>query len=200
MDEGNEPRVATISRTTTETDIELTLNLDGDGRLDGTTGVGFFDHMLALLVKHGGMGMKLDCTGDLHVDAHHSVEDVAICLGRALVDALGDKRGIARYGVAYVPMDESLARCVVDLSGRAWCALDADLKAERIGDFDVELAWEFFRTLSSEGRMNLHLDVLRSGNTHHALEACFKALGRALAQAGTVVDASGDVPSTKGSL
>ena len=196
-----EPREAEIERTTGETDVRISLGLDGDGTLHGSTGVGFFDHMLELLARHGRLSLKLDCTGDLHVDSHHTVEDVGICLGRALLEALGDKKGVNRYGLAYVPMDECLARCVVDLSGRASYQMNADLGAERVGDLEVELVWEFFRALSTEGRFNLHLDLLRTGNAHHAVEACFKAVGRALAQA-SMVDPTGDdtVPSTKGVL
>ena len=201
MGDQTSARKAAIHRRTGETDIELTLDLDGDGAMDGTTGIGFFDHMLALFAKHGHMRIEIACTGDLHVDNHHTVEDVGICLGQALVEALGEKKGIARYGTAYVPMDECLARAVVDLSGRASCVANAEVAAERVGEFEVELAWEFFRVVAMNGRLNLHVDLLRSGNAHHAVEACFKAVAKALREAcaleGTRAD---EVPSTKGVL
>ena len=201
MADENTDRTAKIHRTTGETDIELTLTLDGAGAVSGTTGIGFFDHMLVLFARHGKMTVELDCTGDLHVDAHHTVEDVGICLGQALLDALGEKRGIRRYGSAYVPMDECLARAVVDLSGRAYCLVNAEIGCERVGDFEVALAWEFLRALADNGRFNLHLDLLRGGNAHHALEACFKAVARALAEAASVDPArAADIPSTKGVL
>jgi imidazoleglycerol-phosphate dehydratase len=201
MNEETTRRKASVQRTTAETDIRLDLALNGDAGLDGTTGIGFFDHMLNLFARHGGLALKLDCDGDLHVDGHHTVEDIGICLGNALAEALGDKRGINRYGMAYVPMDECLARCVIDLSGRAYLRIGAEVTAERVGDFDVQLAWEFFRAFSSQGRFNLHIDLLESGNAHHALEACFKATGRALKAACAIDPASsGSVPSTKGVL
>jgi len=200
MSKENSLRTAEVRRTTAETDIRLTLALDSEGAFTGTTGIGFFDHMLALFAAHGRMTLNVDCSGDLHVDGHHTVEDVGVCLGQALADALGEKKGIHRYGVAYVPMDESLARAVVDLSGRAHCVAVAEVAMHRLGDFDVELAWEFFRALSNVGKFNLHLDLLRSGNTHHAVEACFKAVARALAEACAVDSAREDVPSTKGVL
>lgn len=194
-------RTAKIHRTTTETDIRLVLTLDGAGTLTGATGAGFFDHMLALFAKHGRMSLELQATGDLHVDAHHTVEDVGICLGLALSEALGQKKGIARYGAAYVPMDECLARAVVDLSGRACCVINADVASERVGDFEVALAWEFFRALAMNGRFNLQLDLLRGGNAHHAVEACFKAVARGIRQASARDDSRYDeVPSTKGVL
>jgi len=193
-------RKAEIRRTTAETDIALSLELDGPGTLTGTSGIGFFDHMLALFARHGRMAIGLTCSGDLRVDGHHTVEDVGICLGKALAEALGEKRGIARYGVAHVPMDECLARAVVDLSGRAHCTIEAALAIERVGDLDVELAWEFFRALARSARLTLHLDLLRGGNAHHAVEACFKATARALAQACALDPAIEGVPSTKGLL
>jgi len=201
MAEETGQRTANVHRTTGETDIELVLMLDGKGALSGTTGIGFFDHMLGLFAKHGGMSIELDCTGDLHVDGHHTVEDVGICLGRALADSLGEKKGIRRYGMAYVPMDECLARAVVDLSGRGHSVISAEIAAERVGDLEVDLAWEFFRALAANARLNLHLDLLRSGNAHHAVEACFKAVARALAEAVAIDPARAEeVPSTKGVL
>ncbi len=193
-------RKADIQRSTSETNIQLSLDLDGDGSYTGATGIGFFDHMLTLFARHGRVSLSIECVGDLDVDGHHTVEDVAICLGTCLVDALGDKRGIARYGTAYVPMDECLARSVVDLSGRAAFECDAALAVQKVGDFDGELAWEFFAALSRVGAFNLHLDLLRGGNAHHAIEACFKAVARSLAVAMIVEDASAGVPSTKGVL
>ena len=195
-----ETRTAVIERTTGETDIRIELALDGAGTMTGATGVGFFDHMLTLFAKHGGLTLGVQATGDLHVDAHHLVEDMGICLGRAVLEAVGDKRGIARYGMAYVPMDECLARCVLDLSGRPWCVIEAETQRDKVGEFDVELAWEFFRAFANEGRMNLHLDLLRGGNTHHALEACFKATARALRVAVKRESGSDEIPSTKGIL
>jgi imidazoleglycerol-phosphate dehydratase len=194
-------RTGKVRRATAETDIELTLTLNGAPSVSGTTGIGFFDHMLGLFARHGGMTVGLNCRGDLHVDAHHTVEDVGICLGRALVEALGEKKGIRRYGLAYVPMDECLARAVVDLSGRGFCLINVELGCERVGDFEVALAWVFFRALADNGRFNLHLDLLRGGNAHHAVEACFKAVARALAEAASVDPSRGEqVPSTKGVL
>ena len=193
-------RTGVIERTTGETQIRLSLDLDGNGTMTGETGVGFFDHMLQLFTKHGRFSLTIEASGDLHVDAHHLVEDTGICLGKALLEAVGDKRGIARYGFAYVPMDECLARCVLDLSGRPWCVIDAEVNRDKVGDFDTELAWEFFRAFTNEGRLNLHLDLLRSGNAHHALEACFKAVARALRVAVTIEGDNNEIPSTKGVL
>lgn len=200
MTDKSASRSATISRTTSETDIRLSLTLGMLGKLTGGTGIGFFDHMLTLFARHGGMDLSIECVGDLHVDAHHTVEDTAICLGKALQQALGDKRGISRYGTAYVPMDECLARAVIDLSGRTYFALDAPVESEKIGDFDTELAWEFFATFSRAGAMNLHLDLIRSGNAHHSVEACFKAVARAVRTAVAVDDSDDTVPSTKGTI
>ncbi len=200
MSDEKRARSATIERTTGETDISLTIDLDGPASLTGRTGVGFFDHMLALFARHGRMSLDVRCTGDLHVDGHHTVEDIGICLGQALGGALGDKSGIARYGLAYVPMDECLARAVVDLSGRTCCVIDAEVAADQVGEFDVELAWEFFEALARSGRLNLHVDLLRSGNAHHSIEACFKAVARSLAQACAIDPEATGVPSTKGIL
>ena len=190
-------RTSTINRKTSETDISLTLSLDG-GASDISTGLGFFDHMLAQLTRHGGLGLTLKCTGDLEVDGHHTVEDVGLALGEALRAALGGKRGIERYGQAIVPMDEALILCAVDLSGRPCLRYTADIPAGRVGDFDTELAREFMQALCSAGMFALHIRQLDGVNSHHIIEGMFKALARALRQA---VAITGDaLPSTKGVL
>ena len=190
-------RTSTINRKTSETDISLTLSLDG-GASDISTGLGFFDHMLAQLTRHGGLGLTLKCAGDLEVDGHHTVEDVGLALGEALRAALGDKRGIERYGQAIVPMDEALILCAVDLSGRPCLRYTADIPAGRVGDFDTELAREFMQALCSAGMFALHIRQLDGVNSHHIMEGMFKALARALRQA---VAITGDaLPSTKGVL
>ena len=191
-------RTATIPRSTAETTIRLTLSLDG-GETAIRTGLGYFDHMLHQLAKHGGLGLQLEAEGDLHVDSHHLVEDVALCLGDALREALGDRRGIARWGEAHIPMDETLARVVVDLSGRPYCVFQAELPKLIFGDgFQVEMVREFFIALAMRGQLNLHAALLYGENTHHQVEALFKGLACALKQAVLV---EGDaVPSTKGSL
>ncbi|HRU22762.1 MAG TPA: imidazoleglycerol-phosphate dehydratase HisB [Candidatus Latescibacteria bacterium] len=194
-------RSAEVHRSTKETNVRIVLSLEGNGVFHGSTSIGFFDHMLTLFARHGGMSLSLDCKGDTQVDGHHTVEDVGIVLGTAIAQALGEKRGIRRYAAAFVPMDESLARVVVDLSGRPYCVIGAELTPAKIGDFDVELAWEFFRALSVHAKCNLHIDLLRAGNAHHAVEACFKAAARAFSEAWTVVGSeSGEIPSTKGVL
>jgi imidazoleglycerol-phosphate dehydratase len=195
-------RSASIVRTTTETDIRITLELDGSGTHAVATGLPFFDHMLAQVARHGRFDLRVDATGDLAVDAHHTVEDVGIALGDAFTRAMGEKAGIARYGAARVPMDESLAWAVVDLSGRPYLVLQApQLKGGRVGEFDAELTREFLLGLTNHLRANLHLQVEYGQNLHHMVEALFKALGRALGQA-TALDPrlGGAVPSTKGSL
>jgi len=191
-------RKATIQRKTNETDIRLELSLEG-GPAAIATGLGFFDHMLNQLAKHGGFGLTLEARGDLQVDGHHLVEDVGLCLGDALREALGDRRGIARFGEAHVPLDESLARVVVDLSGRAYCVFEADLPILVLGDgFQTEMVREFFIAFATRGALNLHASVLYGTNVHHRIEALFKALARALKQA---VRVEGDgVASTKGTL
>ena len=190
-------RTSTINRKTSETDISLTLSLDG-GASDISTGLGFFDHMLAQLTRHGGLGLILKCAGDLEVDGHHTVEDVGLALGEALRAALGGKRGIERYGQAIVPMDEALILCAVDLSGRPCLRYTADIPAGRVGDFDTELAREFMQALCSAGMFALHIRQLDGVNSHHIIEGMFKALARALRQA---VAITGDaLPSTKGVL
>ncbi|MBN1555531.1 MAG: imidazoleglycerol-phosphate dehydratase HisB [Phycisphaerae bacterium] len=194
-------RTAKIQRKTNETDITLELNLDGSGGTGVQTGVGFLDHMLDHLGKHSLCDLTVRAEGDLHVDDHHTVEDVAICLGEALDKALGDKAGIARYGSAKVPMDEALADVVVDLSGRAAVVWDVTFTGEKIGTFDTQLIEEFLRRLASVAKMNLHVSVPYGANDHHIAEAIFKAFAQALRQAKTIdPDRKGSVPSTKGSL
>ena len=190
-------RIATINRKTNETDISLRLSLDG-GESDISTGVGFFDHMLAQLTRHGGLGLTLNCHGDLEVDAHHSVEDVGLALGEALRAALGDKRGIERYGQAVVPMDEALILCALDLSGRPCLRFKAEIPAERVGGFDTELVREFMQAFCNSGGFALHIRQLDGENSHHIIEGMFKALARAMKQAVAVTGSS--LPSTKGVL
>ena len=191
-------RTATIERRTAETRVSLQLSLDG-GESRIRTGLSFFDHMLAQLARHGGLGLTLEAEGDLPVDSHHLVEDVGLCLGDALRTALGDRAGIARFAHAYVPLDEALARVVVDLSGRPWCEFHADLPPVVLGDgFQTEMVREFFIALALRGGLALHADLLRGVNTHHKVEALFKALGRALREA-VRIEGSG-IPSTKGTL
>jgi len=193
-------RKARIQRKTRETDIDLRLGLDGEGRAKIQTGIGFLDHMLASLATHARFDLDVRCRGDVHVDAHHSVEDVGIALGQALKQALGDKKGIVRFGHAYVPLDEALARSVVDLSGRPWLNYGVEFRARRIGDMPTELFEDFFWALADHARLNLHLDLLRGRNAHHIAEALFKATARALAMAVALDPRVKGVPSTKGSL
>lgn len=176
-------RSAEIRRKTKETDIRVSLALDGDGQATISTGVHFLDHMLELFARHGLFDLKVECSGDLHIDDHHTVEDVAICLGEAFLKALGDKAGISRYGESLVPMDEALCRSVVDLSGRFFLVYDVKTRRQQIGNFSVELAEHFWRSFAEKLQCNLHLDLLRGRNTHHILEASFKATARALRQA-----------------
>lgn len=193
-------RKARVERTTAETTIRLDLNLDGTGTYAIETGIGFFDHMLCLFAKHGRFDIQLACRGDLNVDVHHSVEDVGIVLGQAVTEALGDKRGIKRFGHAYVPMDESLARVCVDLSGRSALAFNAPLQKEKTGQFDTEVAPDFFKAWADNAKANLHIDLIRGTNSHHSIEAIFKAWARALAEAVSVDPRVKGVPSTKGRL
>jgi len=193
-------RTATITRHTNETQIELSLNLDGGGSAQVDTGVGFFDHMLHHVAHHGLFDLSVKASGDLHIDAHHTIEDVAICLGRALDEALGDRRGIARMGAAYVPMDEALARVVVDLSGRPYAVIQADFRDTAIGQMPTTLVAHVLESIAFQGRMNLHAAVLYGRDDHHKAEALFKALGRALAAAVALDPRRGGVPSTKGTL
>lgn len=194
------PREAHIERETSETRIDLALGIDGTGLSQVETGVGFFDHMLTAFARHGLFDLTLSCQGDLDVDAHHTVEDVGICLGQALDRALGDKEGIQRFGHSYVPMDDALARVVVDLSGRPYLVLVPSFHGGSVGDLPVALVPEFFRAVADQGKLNLHIDLLRSGNDHHGIEAIFKAFGRALDRASGLSDRVEGVPSTKGSL
>ncbi len=193
-------RKATISRRTNETQIELALNLDGSGKADIQTGVGFFDHMLHHVAVHGLFDLSVKATGDLFIDAHHTIEDVAICLGRALDEALGDRKGIVRMGAAYVPMDEVLARVVVDLSGRAYAVIQTEFRTPQIGQMATSLVEHVLETIAFHARMNLHAAVLYGRDDHHKAEALFKALGRALREAVTVDPRRADVASTKGTL
>lgn len=193
-------RTARVERRTTETDIEVDLCLDGDGSSQIATGIGFFDHMLSSFARHGLFSLQVRCQGDLQVDGHHTVEDVGICLGEAFARAVGDKAGLERFGVSLVPMDEALARAVVDLSGRGYLALEARFDESRVGELPVSLVREFFRSLAENGRLTLHLDLLRGGNAHHAIEALFKACARALGQATGRSRRVPGIPSTKGSL
>jgi imidazoleglycerol-phosphate dehydratase len=194
------PRTAHIQRTTGETQIELSLELDGTGASTIATGVGFFDHMLTLLARHSLIDLTIKAAGDLHVEAHHTVEDVGICLGRALAQALGDKAGIRRYGDATVPMDEALVTAAVDLSGRPFCVWKADVPIETLGTFGSPLAEEFWRAVSSSGALALHVVLHHGKNTHHIIEAVFKAAARALRAAVEPDPRSAGVPSTKGVL
>lgn len=193
-------RTATIERKTGETDVRLTLNLDGTGAGERSTGVGFLDHMLDLLARHGRLDLDVAATGDLQTGAHHTVEDVGICIGQALDRALGERRGIYRYGTATIPMDEALATAALDISGRAFLAWEAALPPGAIGNFDHELAEEFFRAVSSNAKLTLHLTVDAGTNVHHIVEAIFKAFARALRAAVAIDPDESGVPSTKGTL
>jgi imidazoleglycerol-phosphate dehydratase len=190
-------------RTTRETEVRVRVDLDGTGQAAVRTGIGFFDHMLDALARHGMFDLEVECAGDLHIDAHHTVEDVGIVLGGAFLDALGDKRGIARYADATVPLDEALTRAVVDVSGRPFIHWDVPLPLDQpvIGQFDAALAAEFWRAFAMEARITLHLDGLRGDNAHHVIEATFKAAARALDAATRIDPRRADVvPSTKGAL
>jgi imidazoleglycerol-phosphate dehydratase len=193
-------RAAEIDRQTAETEIHVELALDGTGAGERSTGVGFFDHMLDLLARHGGLDLTVRARGDLQTGAHHTVEDVGICIGQALDRALGDRAQINRYGQATVPMDESRAACAVDISGRGLCAFDATLPAGAIGNFDHELAEEFFRALAANAKLTLHLTVEAGTNAHHVIEAAFKAAARALRMAVALDPSAPGIPSTKGTL
>ena len=192
-------RTSHIVRKTAETDIDLQVWLDEAGPSQISTGVGFFDHMLTHVAKHGGIRMELHAKGDLHIDEHHLVEDVGICLGKALAEALGEKRGIERFGAGFVAMDEALARTVIDLSGRSYLVFHAGFSREMINGFSLEMVKEFFQAVASEGKMNLHVALLYGDNAHHQAEAIFKSFGRALRQAVRLTGGS-DIPSTKGAL
>lgn len=197
----NQPRTATVSRQTGETDIEISLTIDGSGQADIATGVGFLDHMLHALARHARFDLTVRAKGDLHIDEHHTVEDVGIVLGRALAQALGDRAGITRMGHAIVPMDEALAMVAVDFGGRGYFVFDGHFSTDRIGQVGTSLIPHFFESLAHEGRLNLHARLLAGVDDHHRAEAMFKALARALDMA-TQTDArlSGQIPSTKGTL
>ena len=192
-------RSAEIKRRTNETEVSVSVDLDG-GEIAAATGVGFFDHMLQLIAHHGRLGLRVQASGDLETGAHHTVEDVGIALGQALDEALGDRAGIRRYGDAAVPMDEALGSCAIDISGRPLCLFDADLPPISIAGFDTELTEEFFRAVASNAKLTLHLAVAYGSNAHHMVEACFKAFARALREAVSIDPDGGGVPSTKGSL
>jgi len=194
-------RRAQITRKTAETDVTVTVALDGTGQYDNKTGVGFFDHMLDQLARHSLIDISVQATGDLHIDDHHTVEDVGIALGQALTQAWGDKRGIRRYGACLLPMDDALLRCALDISGRPYLVWNVTLPTAQIGSFDTELLREFFQALSTHAGLTLHIDMLHGINSHHIAEAAFKSVARALRDA-VAVDprTSGAIPSTKGSL
>ena len=194
------PRRAVLTRKTRETDIRMALALDGSARVRVETGIGFFDHMVTALATHARFDLDLVCKGDLHVDSHHTVEDVGIVIGDGLREALGDKRGVFRFGHAYVPLDEALSRCVVDLSGRPWLHYGVAFKARSIGAMPTELFEDFFWALADHGRLNIHLDNVRGRNAHHIAETLFKATARALGMAVARDPRIAGVPSTKGSL
>ena len=193
-------RQGSVERKTRETDIRLRLDLDGEGKSRIATGIGFFDHMLTAFSTHGRFDVELRCKGDLHVDAHHSVEDVGIAFGQALREALGDKRGIVRFGHAYVPLDEALSRCVIDLSGRPYLHYDVTFKARQVGEMPTELFEDFFWALADHGRLNIHLEAIRGRNAHHIAETLFKSASRALSMAVARDPRVKGIPSTKGSL
>lgn len=201
-DRGTGPaaRSAEVSRKTSETEIRVSLNLDGEGRRKVSTGAGFFDHMLEQIARHGLCDLEVEAAGDLHVDSHHLVEDTGIVIGQALDRALGSREGITRYGSAHVPLDEALALAAVDLGGRGFLAFNADLPKEKVGEFDSELVEEFFRGLANNARVTIHLNLLYGKNTHHMIEALFKAFARALGQAASLDPRVSGVPSTKGSI
>jgi imidazoleglycerol-phosphate dehydratase len=196
-----EPRIAEVQRNTKETQIRVRVNLDGTGVARLATGIGFFDHMLDQVARHGLIDLQVEASGDLHIDGHHTVEDVGITLGQAVAKAVGDKAGLTRYGHAYVPLDEALSRVVVDFSGRPGLHMRAPFKAGMVGGFDTQLTYEFFQGFSNHAGVTLHIDNLHGDNAHHQCETVFKAFGRAL-RMGLAIDARsvGVVPSTKGSL
>jgi imidazoleglycerol-phosphate dehydratase len=196
-----EARTAQVSRNTAETQIKISLNLDGVGQAKLSTGIGFFDHMLDQIARHGLIDLDIAAVGDLHIDGHHTVEDVGIALGQAVHQAVGDKRGIRRYGHAYVPLDEALSRVVIDFSGRPGLIMHVPFKADMIGGFDTQLAYEFFQGFVNHAFVTLHIDNLRGENAHHQCETVFKAFARALRMALELDPrALGTIPSTKGSL
>jgi len=193
-------RKSTVGRTTKETDIQVILDLDGNGEAQCATGVGFLDHMLALFSRHGLFDLDVRCKGDLEIDAHHSVEDIGITLGSAFDKALGDKSGIVRFAHAYYPMDDTLVRVAVDLSGRPYLVYKVAVRREKVGEMDSELVEEFWRAFAVHGRLNIHIELLYGRNSHHIFEAVFKAAARALSLASRVEERVRGVPSTKGVL
>ena len=194
-------RISTVNRQTSETNIALTLNLDGSGVSAIDTGCGFFDHMLTLFARHGGFDLTLTCKGDTYVDDHHTVEDVGICLGKALSEALGDKRGIKRYGDRILPMDETLILSAVDVSGRGGCFMDMNIPTEKVGTFDTQLCEEFFIALAQNGGLTLHIRQLAGRNSHHIIEGTFKSVARSLSEAVSIDEKNANaIPSTKGLL
>ncbi|MGQ7261161.1 imidazoleglycerol-phosphate dehydratase HisB [Vreelandella sp. V005] len=194
-------RIATVSRDTNETQIKVSVNLDGEGRLSCQTGVPFLDHMLDQVARHGMIDLEINAAGDLHIDDHHTVEDLGITLGQAFLEAIGDKRGIYRYGHAYVPLDEALSRVVIDFSGRPGLYMNVEFTRDTIGSLDTQLFWEFFQGFVNHARVSLHIDNIKGFNAHHQAETIFKAFGRALRMA-VAEDPRmvGQMPSTKGSL
>lgn len=194
-------RLADVTRNTSETQIRVAINLDGTGAARLSTGIGFFDHMLDQIARHGLIDLEIDAKGDLHIDGHHTVEDVGITLGQAMAKAVGDKKGLRRYGHAYVPLDEALSRVVIDFSGRPGLHMRVDFKSGMIGAFDTQLAYEFFQGFSNHAGVTLHIDNLHGENAHHQCETIFKAFARALRMALEIDPrAAGVIPSTKGSL
>lgn len=194
-------RISEIKRTTKETDVELVLNLDGTGEVEIDTGIPFFDHMLTMVGKHGLMDLKVKATGDLEVDGHHTVEDIGICLGQALNEAVGDKKGIRRYGSCMMPMDEALALVALDISGRSYLVYDVELPAEIIGSYDTLLTVEFLQAFANTAAITLHVKMLSGRNAHHMVEAVFKGLARALGEAVDIDPRNaGQIPSTKGRI
>ncbi|MFN3591130.1 MAG: imidazoleglycerol-phosphate dehydratase HisB [Thermaurantiacus sp.] len=194
-------RTASLRRTTSETDVAISINLDGSGTRQIATGIGFFDHMLDQLAKHSQIDLEIQTKGDLHIDAHHTVEDTGLALGSALAEALGDRAGIARYAHAYIPMDETLTRVALDISGRPWLVWNTSFSQPRLGEMDTELFREFFQALAQTGGLTLHVETLYGRNNHHIVESCFKGLARALRGA-VAIDPrqAGVIPSTKGTL
>jgi len=189
-----------LNRETKETQIQIALDIEGDGRAEIDTGIGFLDHMLSLLARHGLFNLRIQAKGDLEIDAHHTVEDIGICLGKVCLEAVGEPIGLARFGHAVVPMDEALAEVAVDFSGRPFLAFEATLPRERVGEFDAELVEEFFRAFAINSRVTLHIVLRYGNNVHHSIEGIFKAFARALSQALRIDPRIKDVPSTKGML
>ena len=193
--------IADVTRNTKETQVRVRINLEGSGLAQLATGIGFFDHMLDQIARHGLIDLEVKAQGDLHIDGHHTVEDVGITLGMAVAQAVGDKRGLTRYGHAYVPLDEALSRVVIDFSGRPGLHMDVPFKSGMVGGFDTQLAFEFFQGFANHALVTLHIDNLKGQNAHHQAETVFKAFGRALRMAASIdARAAGEIPSTKGSL